>query len=775
MKKTALIIVLSFLMFFEIQAQMLKQTIRGAVMDKDSRMPLVGVTLVIEGYDPPLGVVTDLNGEFKFEQLNVGRYNIIVNYLGYEPKTIPNVILDAGKEVVLQIELTESVLELDEVVIKGKVHKADVLNKMSSVSARSFTIEETKRYAGSISDPARAAMSYAGVTGDPDGDNSIVIRGNSPRGLLWRVEGIEIPNPNHFAEEGATGGPISILNSTTLDNSDFFTGAFPAEYGNAYSGVFDINLRKGNNQKREYSFQAGFLGTDCSLEGPFSKDYSGSYLVNYRYSTLAILNLMGIKIAGDAVPKFQDLTYKIYLPANKFGTFTIFGIGGISNIHEKGNYSTNNFETGMGVTGLSHLFHLNENTYIKSTIVYTGSLNKWKYTEDDNSTDFYYEGNEDFIYNTIRGTVSLSKKINAANTIKAGIIYSDLSFDLLNKEYSIDDEELVTNVDQSGRTGLWQGYMNWKFRPAEKLTINSGMHFMYFLLNDRYSVEPRIGLRWELNSKNIFSAGFGIHSKIETLTNYYGRHELDDGTYEMPNKNLDMARANHYVIGYENRLSKNLYLKLEAYYQDLYRVPVEDSDTSYVSALNYSWGYTSTPFVNEGTGKNYGIELTIERFFANRYYFLYTGSLYNSLYVAGDGIERSTAFNGNYVTNLLAGKEFPVGRKESGNTLNISVRGIWAGGRRYTPIDRIESETHKYTVRDWSKPLAAQYDDFIRFDLKVTYKRNRRATTRYWEIDIQNVTNRLNVAGDYWDREINDVNTWTQLGLVPVFNYRIEF
>ncbi len=775
MKKiVGLVIVLCFILN-ETQAQTLQQTIRGSVVDKDTRLPLVGVNLVIEPSDPPAGAVTDFKGEFIFDKLNVGRYNLIIGYLGYESKTIPNVVLDAGKEVVLEIELTESVLELDAVVINGKAHKAEALNKMSSVSARSFTIEETKRYAGSISDPARAAMSYAGVTGDPGGDNSIIIRGNSPRGLLWRLEGIEIPNPNHFAEEGSTGGPISILNSTTLDNSDFFTGAFPAEYGNAYSGVFDINLRKGNNQKHEYSFQAGFLGTDCSMEGPFSKDYSGSYLINYRYSTLAILNSIGVKIAGDAVPKFQDLTYKIYLPANKLGTFTLFGIGGISNIHETGNYWTNDFGSGMGATGLSHLFHLNESTYIKSTLVFTGSMNNWKYTEDDSSTNFYYEGQDDFIYKTIRGSVSLSKKFNAANTIKTGIIYSDLSFNLYNREYSIEDKELITHLNRSGSTGLWQGYVNWKFRPAEKLTVNSGMHAMYFLLNDRYSIEPRIGLRWELNPMNILSAGFGIHSKIETLTNYYAQHELPDGTYEMPNKNLDLAHANHYVIGYEKRLSKNLYLKFEVYYQDLYHVPVEDNDTSYISALNYTSGYTSTPFANKGTGRNYGIELTVERFFASHYYFLFTASLYDSRYVAGDGIERNTAFNGNYVTNILAGKEFPVGRKESGNTLNISTRGILAGGRRFTPINRVESENAGYTIRDWHQPLAAQYDDFNRIDLKITFKRNRKATTRYWELDIQNVTNRLNVAGDYWDREINDINTWTQLGFVPVFNYRIEF
>jgi hypothetical protein len=125
------------------------------------------------------------------------------------------------------------------------------------------------------------AASYAEVSADPGGGNEIVIRGNSPRGLQWRLEGIEIPNPNHFSEEGATGGPISILNSTTMDNSDFLSAAFPAEYGNALSGVFDLNLRKGNNEKREYKLQVGLIGFEGAAEGPIIKGADASFLVNY--------------------------------------------------------------------------------------------------------------------------------------------------------------------------------------------------------------------------------------------------------------------------------------------------------------------------------------------------------------------------------------------------------------------------------------------------------------------------------------------------------------
>ena len=132
-------------------------------------------------------------------------------------------------------------------------------------------MKKRKRYAGAIDDPARMVSAFAGVNGNAEGDNDIVVRGNSPRGILWRLEGVEIPNPNHFASEGATGGPINALNSNMLGNSDFYTGAFAPEYGNALSGVFDMKLRNGNNEQREYSATLSVLGTDLTAEGPFKE------------------------------------------------------------------------------------------------------------------------------------------------------------------------------------------------------------------------------------------------------------------------------------------------------------------------------------------------------------------------------------------------------------------------------------------------------------------------------------------------------------------------
>ena len=776
MKIIALITGVIFIIFCtnDVGSQELTQSIRGKVVDKDSQMPLFGANLLIEGSDPLVGTTTNINGEFSFGKLEVGRYNIIIYYVGYEKKTISNVLLNSGKEAVLFIELTESVVNLNEVVITGKRNPGESINQLATVSARSFTVEETRRFAGSMNDPSRMASSFAGVAASPSGTNDIIIRGNSPRGVLWRLEGIEIPNPNHFAEEGASGGGISIFNGTTLGNSDFFTGAFPAEYGNAYSGVFDIRLRNGNDQRREYSIQAGLLGTDCTLEGPFIKGKSSSYLLNYRYSTLAIFNGLGINLVGDAVPEFQDLTFKVRVPTKKAGVFSLFGIGGISKVYEEDDSFRNDFRTGMAAIGLSNTYFINEKTFIKSYFAYTGSKNIQNFRKPDEINYYHTKAIDDFICQAAKTSVNINWKFNSRNMVKAGIIYSYLRYDLFSEQYDEELDKLVTEIDQTGTTALLQSYVNWKYRFNEELTLVTGIHSMYFFLNGNHTVEPRLGLKWQFNPSQAVSLGFGIHSKIESLSTYFVQQEQIGGIVYMPNEGLDFTKAQHYVIGYENMLTENLFLKVETYYQYLFDVPVEDSDTSTFSVINYGHGYTNRILVNTGTGRNAGVEITLEKYFAKNYYFLVTSSFFDSRYKAPDGTVRNTRYNGNYVLNVLGGKDFVLGKTRK-RILSLSVRGSRAGGQRTTPIDIMQSETKGFTVRKEQDAFTGQWDDYMRIDFKISLTFNRKKATHTIELDIQNVTNTLNTIGDYYDTESGSIETITQMGIVPVFNYRVEF
>lgn len=757
-------------------SQEITQSIRGVVVDKDSQMPLPGASIVIAGSDPQIGTTTNEKGEFSFDELPVGRYDLFVFYVGYEIATVRNVLLKSGKQTVLTIALTESVENLNEVVITGDMNKSEAINKMATVSVMKVNVSAMDHYAGTINDAARVVSSFAGVAVNPSGANDIIIRGNSPRGMGWRLEGLDIPNPNHYAEEGSSGGGLSMLNAAVLANSDFFTGAFPAQYGNAYSGIFDMHLRNGNNQRAEYSIQAGFIGLDATVEGPFSRKHLSSYLVNYRFSSLAMFRAMGINLQGDAIPYFQDLTYKLNVPTKKAGVFTFFGIGGISKVHEEENTFTDDYETDMGVVGAKNVYFINKSTFLQSVVAYTATRNIWDYKEPDTLIDEYTtRAKDNLVYQIPKVSLVFNKKFNASNLFRAGAVSSFLNYNLHSDRYDYVQDELLTELDKKGATTLLEFFLNWKHRFNKNVTLIAGLHSMSLFLNGNFSLEPRLGLKWQFAPSQSLNIGLGLHSKMEPLSTYYAQQTGPDNSLLLPNEQLDFLKAVHFVVGYENMLNKNLFLKVELYYQYLYHVPVEDNDTSSFSVLNYNFGYTNRSLVNKGTGRNFGLEVTLEKYFSKNYYYMLTLSLFDSRYEALDGVLRNTRYNTNHILNIMGGKDFHIGKGTRKRILGMNVKGTWAGGQWSTPINLERSEEEGHTVRDEKEAFSERWPDFFRFDFKVYLSRNRKRATHTIEVDIQNITNQLNVIGDYYDAETGKVETITQMGIVPILNYRVEF
>ncbi len=781
----SLLVVILLGLFSLVKAQELTQTVRGTVLDHDSKTALIGATVVVLGTDPIVGTITDLDGYFRIDNVPVGRINLKISYVGYEDKIISNILLGTGKEAVLSVEIVEKVLDMDEVMITAKKNKTESLNEMAPVSAKAFTVEETKRYAGSINDPARMVSGFAGVTGDAQGRNEIVVRGNSPQGILWRLEGIEIPNPNHFASEGTTGGPINALNSTMLSNSDFYSGAFAPEYGNAYSGVFDIRLRNGNNEKREYSFSAGVLGTDFTAEGPLKKGNSSSYLLNYRYSTLAILDDLKI-VDFQGVPKYQDASFKVVLSTNDYGVFSLFGLLGKSNIFQEDSeegiggeedivYRTNDFGADLAVIGLKNTYIINDKTYLKSAISYSGTRYSNTYKELNDENVFYVDGYDEFTNSAAKFSLILNNKFNSRNTLQTGFIYTYLSYNMFSEDFINRWDRLVRELDTDGNAGLVQSYVSWKHRINEDLTLVSGVHYTNFLLNNNYSLEPRASLKWEIKPNQTLTAGFGIHSKVGPLSRYLVTQNHEDGTEITPNKDIKMAKAMHYVVGYDNIISRNMHFKAELYYQDLYDVPVEDNENSSYSVLNAVEGWTDRSLINKGTGTNYGVEFMLERFFADNYYFLATASIYNSKYRAMDGITRDTRFNGNYAGNFLAGKEFKIGKPSKGRTLSVDTKAALIGGIRYTPIDLEQSIIQEREVRQETRPYSEKGNDIFKLDVSVSLRRNKMRTTRELKLEIQNVTNNQGLVTQYYNSRKKEIEDSYQLPLLPVISYKIDF
>ncbi|HCS19174.1 MAG TPA: TonB-dependent receptor [Bacteroidetes bacterium] len=778
-------LILSFFLFQSVHAQVMTQSIRGTIIDKVSQTPIYGVTVVLMGTDPIIGTMSDLDGNFILENVPVGKVGLQFSSVGYETVTMENLTLAVGKELVLQVGMEEKVIIGNETVVTVKVDKRKPQNDMLTVSSRTFSVEETQKFAAAVNDPLRMAQSYAGVVSTEDGNNNISIRGNAPGGLLWRMEGIDIPSPNHFTQPGASGGGISILSSQLLSNSDFSTGAFGAEYGNALSGVFDLRLRKGNNQKREYTFRAGVLGIDVAAEGPFKKDYAGSYLVNYRYSTLGILSSIGVNI-GPGVTTFQDLSYHVFLPTKKAGSFSLFGFGGLSSQvfaadkdtslwSKGGNRFNGNFYSNTGAFGLSHIYHLNSNNFLKTAVVI--STNGVGYQEDELNyelkPEFRYE--QDIWQNRQAISSTLNSKLSSRSSLRTGVIFSRLNFTTDQVWYDDSLNKNITLKENEGNTFMYQAYSQMKHKLSTRLTLQGGVHVIGLALNNTYSIEPRASVNYAFDSKNSLSFGYGKHSQVQPISIYFSRIADSLGNSSEVNKDLGLSKAHHFVLAYDRNFGKHWRGRVEAYYQYLYEIPVSiDADYQF-SVLNNRDGYTDFALVNEGKGENFGLEFTLERFLYKDFYMLFSASVFESRYSAVDGSWHDTRFNTNHNFSLTTGKEYNLGEKRKNRIFGWNVKAIYSGGMRNMPVMLEQSIQRKQAVYDFQNAYCDQNPAYFRLDLGVSLKRNFKRSSGTLTLDVQNSTNRANVGGRYFDTKTLSMKTWTQAPLIPVLAYKLEF
>lgn len=758
----------------------LKQSLRGQVFDADAGTPLPGATILVLGLSPITGTQTDDNGYFKIDNIPVGRYTVKVSYLGYGEQLIPNVQINSGKQTEITPRLKEQIVQGEEVVIEQSRNKTEVINDIATVSVRGFSPEETRRFAGSLNDPSRMASSFAGVVGNPAGSNDIIVRGNSPRGMLWRMEGLEIPNPNHFSDEGSSGGPINIINPNVLGYSGFYTGAFPANFGNASSGVFDLKLRNGNKEKNEYVFQAGVIGVEAGAEGPFKQGSQATYLVNYRYSTLAMMNQTGLKISGDDEPVFQDAAFKVRLPTKKAGIFSLYGIGGHSTVYSpffdknKTKREEFNGSNSMWASGINHLLFLSNKTTLESNIGSSGTSKIFRFKANFHSpeeplTQVSKMNNK---YHNLRASTTLSHKWNAKHKIDAGVTVSRLGFNIRTMEYDFDNRQTFDAYNEKGHAWLVQPYANWQYRPNDRLTINTGAHLMHFGLNKQTRVEPRLGVAYQASDRHVLTYGAGLHSRIEPISTYFSQ-EPDGSMY---NRNLKSGRAMHQVLGHQVVLNEKATFKTELYFQQLSQVPIGVDSMNFYSTLNEVDQWSTQKLVNDGLGRNFGIDMTYERQFSGNYYVTVTQSLYRSMFKNPGFNWKPTRYDGRFVTNVLMGKEFRLRSSESKErTLVLNGRLFYSGAFRYTPVDEVKSREVGRTVFNHADYMGRQGSNIARIDFAIGLRTNKAKTTQTLKLDIYNVLNQQAILGEYFNPYNDKVEVPFILGILPNLMYRIEF
>lgn len=753
----------------------LTQTVRGVVRDANSNEPLIYATVQIN--NTAYGTVTDTLGRFRITNVPIGRYDLQVSSVGYEPLIIREQLLTSAKEGYNEITLYEKALNLDEVVVRPAINKEQPLNPMALAGARMFSIEETNRFAGGFDDPARLVSSFAGIAGNL-ATNSISVHGNSPQFLQWRLEGVEISNPTHFADmTGLGGGIFTALSSQVMGNSDFFNGAFPAEYGNALSGVFDMSMRNGNNQKHEHTIQLGLLGLDLASEGPLSKKNGSSYIINYRYSATGLIS----GLIGDLNLKYQDLSFKLNFPTLKAGTFSIWGLGlddknDVKAADEKKwkSYSDRqNVKTDLAklAGGFNHKINIGKGAYLKSSIAAT-----YSYTEQ--FATMYENGiksppipiadiknyNLDLVFNSF-----VNKKFSSKHTNRTGLTATGLFYNL---DYNLSKEPVpISPIEQvakgNGSSVMVSAYSNSIFNITDKLSANAGLTAQLFTLNNNWTVEPRVGFKYKVTHNHTFSIAYGLHSRRERLDYYFVKVDGKDA-----NKDLDFAKSHHFVLSYDWRISNNIHLKVEPYYQSLYNIPVEDG-TSF-SIINYDLYYLNRALINKGKGRNYGVDITLERYLDKGYYWLLSGSIFDSQYTGGDNIWRDTKYNRGYIINGLIGKEWMVGKHKQ-NVFSTNLRLSYQGGDRFTPVDIIASEGKHDIVFDETKAFSKQFPAALTSDITLSYKINKRKISHEFSLKVLNIGSYTGQYGYIYNDKLQAVEKLSIKAIVPNISYKIQF
>ena len=752
------------------------QTIRGQVCDVASGEPMIGVTITVEN-GCTMATVSDLDGNFEIKNVPVGRHSVRASYIGYEPVLLKEQLVSSGKELVLTLRMRESISELGEVVVKPRVNKQLPLNEMAQVGARMFSVEEASRYAGGMADPARTASMFAGVaTGGAT--NGISIHGNSPQMLQWRVEGIEVPNPNHFAEiTEAGGGVFTSLNGTVLANSDFLTGAMPAEFGNALSGAFDMKMRVGNNTKYEHAVQVGTLGVDFASEGPLGKNTKASYLVNYRYSFLEIAKkLHAINMENETLD-YQDLSFKLNMPTSKAGTFAVWFTGLIDNYESKAP-DPSEWETLWDsndswsrqrscALGLNHTYRFKTGGTLHSSLAFTGAYRKLGVDDYDELMNLM----PDMLGRNSQWNVIISTqhqhKFSSRYTMQNGFEHQHLDFHTWLDYIKVVGGPLYRIYESEGNTGLTRLYTNHKVALSSRLSAVAGVNVMWFNLNNQWLVEPRVSFQYKTSPSSTISVAYALNSRKETTDTYFVV-----GGY---NQDLGLTRSHHISASFAQRLGENAMLKIEPYWQWLFDVPVEQGTT--YSILNHNLFYQDRALVNEGAGRNYGVDLTLERYLKDGLYGMLTATLFKSEYRDAQGQWHHTRHDRGYITNILGGKEWMVGKSRK-NVFGLNGRLTMMGGDRYTPMvpgttyDDVAKRPDRAIPQDGSDPFSQQMSMNVGYAFSVKYTINKRHTSHHFILEYLQMRS---FHGQTFDIRTHDlVDKYTSLTF-PNIAYRVEF
>ncbi len=761
------------MLYLQAFAQMPSQTVRGQLLDAQTQQPLPGAAVQLPELER--GTTTDSAGRFSIPEVPVGRYQLRASYLGYQSLLLPEVLVESGKEQVLQLELRQQTQQLQAVEVQASRSDIRVLHPLG---VRTISIEQVRRFPASFYDPARLATAYAGAVNTNDQANGLSLRGHSPDQMAWQLEGVQILNPNHTPNAGTfsdrvtmNSGGVNILSAQMLGTSHVFVGAMPAGYGNALSGVMDMRLRAGNNERYEYTAQIGLIGLDATVEGPFGKNSNASFLANYRYSTVGLLTQLGADFGEEAID-FQDLSFNLVFPGKKGGQLKIFGLGGLSsNIfvspEDRSEWESSrdffdiDFRSAMGAAGLS---------WVRPS----GARGLWSFTAAVSVVDQerFSTPQDERVALLPRSFLDDEDRLR----LLSGHGYYRHRFDsglrmqlgLQARAFNHYDYAVFLAEEERERTEtVATPYLRFSGALSPQLDFQAGLQLSAFASAGAVVPEPRFSLSYHLNAEQDISLAYGLHAQMSSP---YFRNFGD----------VAPTRSHQAALAYEWRLQPELAFRAEAFYHYLFDAPAFATEaqgrfTPLTELSAWSW-LPGELLASQAEGQNYGLELGLERFLTGGYYYLFNTTLYRAAYRLPEGEFQSSRYDGRYIANATAGKEWLKAKSESKTrTWGLNLRLNYMGGLREPAIDEAASQQAGYTVFDFGQGYPVQLPDFFRADLRVYLRKSRRRYSSTLALDIQNLTNQQNVAFRYYDILLESVEQRYQLSLIPILTYRLSF
>jgi outer membrane receptor for ferrienterochelin and colicin len=738
-----------------------KGSIKGAVVDIDTRGPLVGVNIVLA--NTRYRAASDDNGEFVIPNVPVGSYTLKFSSIGYEPLSVTDVIVRPARLSFVDAELTPSLIPGETVVISGG-YFPEVKTQPTSVAR--FSSEEIRRAATIGGDISRIINGLPSLSNENQ-NNYIVARGGSNVENSFYIDNIRVPNINHFPIPGTTGGGVSLLNIDFIRTIDVYTGGFAAQYGDALSSVMDIRYRDGNRDEADMQTDLNFTGISFGIEGPLAGG-NGSYLFSAKHSFTDILFAM---IDTDQEPVIYDevqgkLVYDLS-PEHQLSVVHLFGTDRWKILRDEAMSRSENGYGNFGMTenviGLNWRYVWGKNGFSNTSLSHSFVKKDIRYLTTTDQT-------ERFTYHTTEHQVELrninymipetNHRVEFGFELKGDIGDYDNSFaSHTNQLATFIPGIQANNAIRSWNAGL---FLNYSWKPTARMDVTPGVRFDYSFYTSRALVSPRLSVAYHIDEKTTVNGAAGL---------YYQQIPVFFLAQNPAFKELDDMAAYHIVLGLDRLILEDTRLSLEIYQKVYSHCPLDPEQGALFvldeNIYNQFYSYREN-LVAVGKAKSSGIELMLQKKLSGQLYGFLSGSYYRATYRDLDGIWRNRITDNRY---LFAAE---IGYKPSPEW-EFNVRWSYAGGIPYTPYDQQASQNARSGIYDTSEITGQRLPAYSCLNVRVDKRFYFQGSNLIVYLSIWNLLDRENVSYHYWDEYAGSAGNYTQWPRLPVFGFEFEF